>query len=345
MPLTLTRELRFGLHENPPPASGTSTPNAMNGFAANPPLLDIAPFLTLLATVTGNVDPSTGMLVNIKQVDRILREHAVPFIRVAHFAARYPAPAILLSMMPVLRSRFEPHVLTALRLALSPYLSYTARLKEPGMVQMSLRFEFSAAHRLHSDSLSPAQNLEIFGRCNNPNGHGHNYELEVNIASAPDSKTGEFMGVLALQRIVNQHIIEPRTTISISTRTVRNLPTLQSDGRKYRQSALRKAQAANPGTFGTHFSCLPCKRMGNAQNTVRIQRVIRRFCDSVLPDPALWPCWLQSCQKSSSPAAFWMRLVTTTSASCPTLFACAFHHDHGAVLPGSPRPGRDFRPA
>ncbi|HEY4330574.1 MAG TPA: 6-carboxytetrahydropterin synthase [Phycisphaerae bacterium] len=206
MSLKLTRELRFGLHETAERVVGT---NDANGFAANPVLADIAPFLTLKATVEGKVDPKTGMLVNIKHVDRILREHAVPFIRVAHYAARFAAPAILLAMMPVLKKRFEPYALTALQLSLSPFLSYKSYLKEPGMVQMSLRFEFSAAHRLHSEALSTAENQEVFGRCNNPNGHGHNYEIEVNVTGGPDVKTGEFFGVLALQQIVNRHIIEP----------------------------------------------------------------------------------------------------------------------------------------
>jgi len=76
------------------------------------------------------------------------------------------------------------------------------------MVQVSLRFEFSAAHRLHAENLSSEQNMNIFGRCNNPNGHGHNYELEVTITGPADKKTGHVMPLGELQRIVNEHIVD-----------------------------------------------------------------------------------------------------------------------------------------
>src|SRR5580698_1277427 len=72
--LKLSRELRFGLH-NPPAIAPFS-----NGFAANPALVAIAPFLTLTATISGQVDPATGMLINIKAVDHVLRQRAVPVI-------------------------------------------------------------------------------------------------------------------------------------------------------------------------------------------------------------------------------------------------------------------------
>ena len=47
------------------------------------------------------------------------------------------------------------------------------------IVYLSRRETFSASHRLHSDKLSNEENLQLFGKCNNPNGHGHNYVVEV----------------------------------------------------------------------------------------------------------------------------------------------------------------------
>ena len=75
------------------------------------------------------------------------------------------------------------------------------------MIQLSLKFEFSAAHRLHSPQLSETENQELFGRCNNPNGHGHNYELEVTLSGPPDA-TGRLFPVHQLQKIVNDTIID-----------------------------------------------------------------------------------------------------------------------------------------
>src|SRR3954469_12950313 len=101
MPLTLTRELRFGLHVS----ASASTANASNGFAGNPALLDIAPFLTLSATVTGSVGASPRLLGKIKCVGRTLRDHAVPFIREPPFPRRTHAAAIVPELLPTL----QPH--------------------------------------------------------------------------------------------------------------------------------------------------------------------------------------------------------------------------------------------
>src|SRR6185295_16856816 len=96
----------------------------------------------------------------------------------------------------------------AVRLSVSPFLTIGARREELPMVRLSQRFEFSAAHRLHSSALSESDNWQVFGRCNNPNGHGHNYELEVAVAGEPDASTGAVMPVVELQRIVNERVID-----------------------------------------------------------------------------------------------------------------------------------------
>ena len=75
--IKLSREIRFALHNSSQP----TPPNSANSFAAEPALLDIAPFLTLTATLGGPIDPATGMLINIKNVDKILRQHAIPTLR------------------------------------------------------------------------------------------------------------------------------------------------------------------------------------------------------------------------------------------------------------------------
>lgn len=203
--LKLSRELRFGLHD--PPAAAAAT----NGFAANPALIGMAPFLTLTATIAGQADPATGMLINIKNVDQVLRHRAVPAIRSYYY--HDPAPIrgggdLLVALAAALHQAFAPHQLDALTLALSPYLKLTVLCKEPAVVLLTQRFEFSAAHRLFNPAFSDAQNWEVFGRCNNPNGHGHNYELEVTVAGKPDAVTGTVMPIAELQEIVNKNVLD-----------------------------------------------------------------------------------------------------------------------------------------
>jgi 6-pyruvoyltetrahydropterin/6-carboxytetrahydropterin synthase len=203
--LQLTRELRFGLHaeETRMPAAGA------NGFAGNPALLGsaIAPFLTLNATLSGAMDPRTGMLINIKSVDRVLREHAVPAIRRACYESGQAPAALMCGLMKVLPARFGEYALERLVLGVSPYLSFSISREEPAMVSVSQRFEFSAAHRLHSESLSAEENREVFGRCNNPNGHGHNYEVEVTV-TGPVGADGQVVAMEELQRVVNERVVE-----------------------------------------------------------------------------------------------------------------------------------------
>ena len=62
---------------------------------------------------------------------------------------------------------------------------------------------FSAAHRLHNPAFSDEENRRIFGKCNSPNYHGHNYTLEVTIAGVPDAGTGYVMDFGDLDRIVD----------------------------------------------------------------------------------------------------------------------------------------------
>jgi 6-pyruvoyltetrahydropterin/6-carboxytetrahydropterin synthase len=75
-------------------------------------------------------------------------------------------------------------------------------------VFITRRAQFSAAHRLHNPELSDEENRRIYDKCNNPNGHGHNYELEVTIAGEPDPETGMVIDLKALKDILQKHIIE-----------------------------------------------------------------------------------------------------------------------------------------
>ncbi|MEY3921327.1 MAG: hypothetical protein RL634_1088 [Bacteroidota bacterium] len=66
---------------------------------------------------------------------------------------------------------------------------------------------FNAAHRLHNPSLSAEENDRLFGKCNLPNYHGHNYELIVKVIGEVDPKTGYVIDTKLLSTLVNEHII------------------------------------------------------------------------------------------------------------------------------------------
>lgn len=65
---------------------------------------------------------------------------------------------------------------------------------------------FNAAHRLHNPSWSEARNEEVFGLCNNPNYHGHNYELEVRVAGEVDPETGYLIDLKVLKDLIYEEV-------------------------------------------------------------------------------------------------------------------------------------------
>lgn len=76
------------------------------------------------------------------------------------------------------------------------------------MVTVTRRVKFNAAHRVHNPDLTDERNRELFGKCNNPHGHGHNYTLDVSLAGEVDPRTGYVMDLSALKAIVMREVVE-----------------------------------------------------------------------------------------------------------------------------------------
>jgi len=70
------------------------------------------------------------------------------------------------------------------------------------------REHFNAAHRLFNPAWDDKKNDEVFGKCNNPNYHGHNYELEIKITGEPDPETGYVIDLKKLSDIVTENVLE-----------------------------------------------------------------------------------------------------------------------------------------
>ncbi len=67
---------------------------------------------------------------------------------------------------------------------------------------------FNAAHRIHNPSLSDVENAALYGKCNNPNGHGHNYELTVRVCGPVDPVVGYVMDLGVLSTTIKQHVLD-----------------------------------------------------------------------------------------------------------------------------------------
>ena len=174
-------------------------------------------------TVGGEIDPKTGMVINIKDVDAALKAPVVA-----------PLHGRLLDEVPLLRglSPTPENIVRALwvpcasalpaqgrltRLTLWPSALLKAEItqmlpEEPmpkPLLTVTRTYDFSASHRLHSEALSDSENAEIFGKCNWKNGHGHNYEVEVTLAGDPDPRTGQLWDGTCLDKIVSEEVLLP----------------------------------------------------------------------------------------------------------------------------------------
>ena len=90
---------------------------------------------------------------------------------------------------------------------------------------------FNAAHRLFNPAWTDEQNREVFGKCSNPNYHGHNYDLEVRVAGVPDPRTGYVLDMKILSDIIGEYVLEPfdHKNLNLDTDYFKNLnPTAEN---------------------------------------------------------------------------------------------------------------------
>jgi 6-pyruvoyltetrahydropterin/6-carboxytetrahydropterin synthase len=208
--IRLTREVRCAVDRDWAGRVEPSRP-ITNSFAGWPSAVGIVPYLRLRATVAGVPDQPTGYLCNITVLDRVLREHAIPHIADAllRHGWRMPAEVLLRDIWSRVGARTPAGIpLVALELDVTPHLHYTIRREHPDMVYLTQQFEFAAAHRLHCPEMTDEQNRAVFGKCNNPNGHGHNYVLAITICGKPEAETGMVLPLPQFETIVKERVID-----------------------------------------------------------------------------------------------------------------------------------------
>ena len=166
-------------------------------------------FYELEVRCAGRPDPTTGYLVNISAVDRAVRTLAVEVLREAGWrwasGSRQPPAAALAEIVEALQPALGG-IVASVRWWLSPYHWLLIEATTMDRVQISRQFEFSAAHRLHCPDLSDEENRAVFGKCNNPSGHGHNYKLEP-VVSVPIVDDGSGLGFARLGELVEEHVM------------------------------------------------------------------------------------------------------------------------------------------
>ncbi len=192
--LELCRTVRFAVDQ-----AGATGPRS-NSFSAYPPVEGLARFYQLHVRCAGEPDPATGYFMNITEIDAAVRSSVQPLFLRAAGVGPLLREAIRLLQAPLRGS------VVSVTLDLSPFLNACVRSNAMSSVTLRQQYEFAAAHRLHAPQLSDEENRRVFGKCNNPAGHGHNYRLEVALR-APIDELGTSVTVAALDAWTERHVV------------------------------------------------------------------------------------------------------------------------------------------
>jgi 6-pyruvoyltetrahydropterin/6-carboxytetrahydropterin synthase len=184
-----------------------------NSFASEPAGEGLSIFLELSVEVTGPVDPATGFVINVSEIDTNVREYAVPIFagrirqnfRQAKHIGLSEIVELLRSAQDQLADKLGTAKLSELSLKLNPFRKIVVNSRDLTMAFFCEKFEFAAMHKLWNDNFSEQHNMEVFGKCANPAGHGHNYIVEVMLqmpSTRNDFRIGDF------ERIVDNELIK-----------------------------------------------------------------------------------------------------------------------------------------
>lgn len=166
----------------------------------------------LYVSLAGELD-EYGMVQNLSDVKRVIKGEVTSQLNFSYLNDVWPEFQQTLptteNIARVIWQRLAPHLpLTKIQLFEHPEL-WADYLGNGMEAYLTIATHFSAAHRLALADLSYEQNCEIYGKCARPNGHGHNYHLEVTVKGEMDSRTGMIVDLVGLQKVVEDYVVEP----------------------------------------------------------------------------------------------------------------------------------------
>lgn len=200
--IRLSRTVRFAVN----PVEAPPQP-VRNGFAGWPAARGLARQYELVVHAAGTVDQRIGFFINIQDIDRIVREHAIPLIE---RACRERPATEPVELMGALVAGMQGHFRGALESVawmVTPTHSIEMEAKRMDSVVIRQRFEFAASHRLYSPALSDEENRRLYGKCSSPNGHGHNYVVEPGVRVRLDPRGRPTFTLDDLERLTGETVI------------------------------------------------------------------------------------------------------------------------------------------
>ncbi len=166
----------------------------------------------LFVSMLGEIDNS-GMVLNLSEVKHTIAKEVTSQLNFSYLNTAWSEFENSLptteNLARVIWQRLQPHLpLVNIQLFESPELwaDYQGKNME---AHLSISTHFSAAHRLAKNDLNFEENTAIYGKCARPNGHGHNYHLEVTIKGEMNPQTGMIADLVEFQNIVDYYVLEP----------------------------------------------------------------------------------------------------------------------------------------
>lgn len=183
-----------------------------NSFASKPAGEGLSLFFELSVSLVGELDGATGFVVNVLDIDERVRQFVVPIfakgIRESFQCGKHISLCELAELLRMahgkLADKFRPAMLADLALKLNPFRRIAVDCEDLKMVYFSEKFEFAAMHKLWNDEFSAERNFEVFGKCANPAGHGHNYIVEVTVKYSAD----DGIGIGEFEEVVDGELIQ-----------------------------------------------------------------------------------------------------------------------------------------
>ena len=166
----------------------------------------------LYVSMLGELD-QYGMVLNLSDVKQVIKREVTSQLDFSHLNDVWPELQATLPttehLARVIWNRLVPY-LPVVKIQLFEHPELWAEYTGNGMeAYLTLSTHFSAAHRLALPTLSYEENVEIYGKCARPHGHGHNYHLEVTVKGTVDARTGMIADLADLQQVIDTHVVEP----------------------------------------------------------------------------------------------------------------------------------------
>ena len=206
---TLSRQIRFSVE----PFSSEQA-LGFNSYASKPCGEGLCFYFSLWVDLESALDPETGFVVNVSEIDKVVRQKAFPIFNDSISSSiKQGRPMSVTNLVAVLKScfkdinqSFETQQLVRLQLELNPFRRISIQAEEAEMFTFSEKFEFAAMHQLWNECFDKKKNFELFGKCANPAGHGHNYILEVSVSRSVASNDDG--GICEFENVVEENFLK-----------------------------------------------------------------------------------------------------------------------------------------